>query len=1192
VHDITERKQAEQVLQEAHDELEKRVKERTANLSSANKLLTEEIVERERAEKALRQSEEKYRLVIENTRDLMYSIDTDGTITFISPQVENLGYSVRQVVGQNIRQFIHPDDIDHILANLAQTLATGAAPPVEWRLLKKDGSYLFVEETGSAVFKEGQIVQITGSIRDITERKEAESEIGKFKRMADLASYGFATADPEGNITYVNDTFAAMHGYTPPELVGKNLKVLHTDAQMEQVNQINKRLLETGRGIQGEEVWHVRRDGTEFSTLMSNWLLMDAAERPWLLCWIAIDITEAKKAQKRNDVMLQTSMDGFWVVDMDGAILEVNDAYCDMIGYTRQELLSMNIRDVEAKESLQEIARHIGDIADKGSHRFESRHRRKDGAVIDVDVSANYLEVGGGQIFTFFRDITDRKRTEEALRESERRYKALFEGSAEGIIVADVQTRQFRYANPAVCRILRYTQQELTRMSVYDIHPQESLEHVLSEFEAQVRGEKTLAPDIPCLRKDGRVVYADINTARVVIDGAECNVGFLTDITDRKLAEQAKQEAEQKYKRIVESLRQEYFFYSHGPDGVFTYVSPSITNVLGYSQKDFLTHYTKYLTDSRINTAAVYHTNLSIQGKQQPPYEVEIYHKDRTIHRLEVTEVPVLDAEGAVVAVEGIAHDITEHRKAQDALRESEEQYRTLTHNIPGMVYTGNPDWSTTVVSNSEAISGYSVDDFNSRKVNWLDVIHPDDRQQVVKEASRLGLSRASIVQEYRIIDKGGHVRWVEDRKTPQFTPERDFRGVHGIVFDITERKRAEEALQRARDELEMRVRERTADLAHAVEELQNEIGERERVEKALREAEERFRTIFENTVIGMYRTTPDGRILMANPALVRMLGYSSSEELAQVNLEEQGFYHAYPRSLFKRRVEKQGKIIGLESVWMRRDGSRLFVCESAVAIKDDAGNVLYYEGTVEDISERKKAEEKLLVYQERLRSLASELSLAEERLRRRLATDVHDHIGQNLAMSKIKLESLKQSADSPRLADALDEVSRMLAETIESTRSLTFELSPPVLYELGFEAAVEWLVRKTRAEQGISAVFKNDGRPKPLDNNVRVLLFQAVRELLINVAKHAKAHNVTVSTRRLADEIQVTVEDDGVGFNASELGSRGRKAAGFGLFSVRERLDHIGGRLDIDSSPDSGTRVTLAAPINHRNEPSREKTK
>jgi PAS domain S-box-containing protein len=787
-----------------------------------------DVTERKRAEKALRQSEEKYRLVIENTQDLTYSISPDGTIAFISPQVATLGYSIQEVVGHNISQFIHPDDVQHVMANLAQTLATGEAPSLECRLLKKDGSYFWVEETGSAVHKGDKIVQITGSIRDVTERRRAE----------------------------------------------------------------------------------------------------------------------------------------------------------------------------------------------------------------------------------------------EALRESEHRYKALFEGTAEGIVVADIQTKKFMYASPAFCTMLGYTEGELKKLSVEDIHPREHLQHVLAEFGAQARGEKTLAPDIPCMRKNGEIIYADINTARVAIDGRECNVGFFTDITDRKRAEEARQETEEKYRRIVESLRQEYFFYSHGPDGVFDYVSPSIENVLGYSRKEFLTHYTEYLTDSRINAAVIHHTNLSIQGRQQPPYEVEIYHKDGSIHRLEVTEVPVIDEEGNVVAVEGIAHDITDHRKAQDALRQSEEQYRTLTHNIPGMVYTGNPDWSTNVVSNSMAVSGYSVEDFNTREVNWLDIVHPDDREWVVREASKLGSHRTAVIQEYRIFDKAGKMRWVEDRKTPQFTLDREYRGVDGIVFDITERKHAEEALQKARDELEMRVQQRTADLAKAIEELRNEIAE------------------------------------------------------------------------------------------------------------------------------RKRAEKKLLISQNQLRSLASELSLAEERLRRKIATDVHDHVGQNLAISKIKLESLRESTSSPKLVKSLDEIRELVAQTIESTRTLTFDLSPPVLYELGFEAAVEWLVRQTRERHKLSAQFKDDGRPKPLDSNIRVLLFQAVRELLVNVAKHAQAAGVKVSTRRAGNRIRISVEDDGVGLDTSEMSSRSHDMGGFGLFSIRERLGHVGGSLKVSSRKGRGTRVTLVAPLNSNKNNNTEESK
>jgi PAS domain S-box-containing protein len=237
------------------------------------------------------------------------------------------------------------------------------------------------------------------------------------------------------------------------------------------------------------------------------------------------------------------------------------------------------------------------------------------------------------------------------------------------------------------------------------------------------------------------------------------------------------------------------------------------------------------------------------------------------------------------------------------------------------------------------------------------------------------------------------------------------------------------------------------------------------------------------------------------------------------------------------------------------------------------------------EINERKKAEEKLLIYQKQLRSLASELSLSEERLRRRIATNIHDHIGQNLAISKIKLESLAQSISSPELGKSLNDIVELIARIIESTRSLTFELSPPVLYELGFEAAMEWLVRQMREQHGLSTEFRGDGQTKPLEDNVRVLLFQAVRELLVNVAKHAQARNVTVSTQMAGDEIRVDVEDDGVGFDISQAGSHDYKTGGFGLFSIRERLGHIGGYLNVESKRGVGTRVTLMAPIGHKEE-------
>jgi len=267
--------------------------------------------------------------------------------------------------------------------------------------------------------------------------------------------------------------------------------------------------------------------------------------------------------------------------------------------------------------------------------------------------------------------------------------------------------------------------------------------------------------------------------------------------------------------------------------------------------------------------------------------------------------------------------------------------------------------------------------------------------------------------------------------------------------------------------------------------------------------------------------------------------------------------------------------------MWLRRDGSVLFVRESARVILDKHGKAMYYEGTVEDITKRKRAEQKLIDDQAKLKSLASELTLAEERERRRIATELHDQISQTLVISKMRLKELSNSGLGEKLAEGFDEVCETLDRTIAATRSLTFDLSSSVLYELGLEKAVaEWLIEQIEKRYSIKTEFEDDVQPKPLDDDMRVLLFRNVRELLINVVKHANARKVRVSISRAKNQIYVVVEDDGVGFDPSEAASRTGPAAGFGLFSIRERLGELGGHLEIESTMGQGSKITMTAPL------------
>jgi PAS domain S-box-containing protein len=400
------------------------------------------------------------------------------------------------------------------------------------------------------------------------------------------------------------------------------------------------------------------------------------------------------------------------------------------------------------------------------------------------------------------------------------------------------------------------------------------------------------------------------------------------------------------------------------------------------------------------------------------------------------------------------------------------------------------------------------------------------------------------------------------------------------INNDITMRKQTEKALQKAKEDLELRVAERTAELQSANERLLIELNRRKRIEEMMRKGAERYRNLFVNSPLGIYRISTDGRILMANPTLIRMLGYSSFDELTSTGPKRRDYEPSYLRKKIKDRLEKEGRVRGFETKWRKPDRSIIFIRENARAIRASDGTLLYYEGTVEDITEQKKAEERINSYQKQLRSLASDLSLAEERERRRIATMLHDHIGQTLAISKIKLGALFQPAANDGFLEQLEEVRGHVEQAIQYTRSLTFELSPPILYDLGLESALEWLTEQMKEQHGINCEFETDNKVKPVRDEIRIVLFSAVRELLMNVAKHAGAQIAKVTIRRVNENIVVHVADNGTGFTVSRMNFYLDENKGFGLFSIRERLRHLSGQMDVRSAKGRGTRVILTAPL------------
>ncbi len=406
-----------------------------------------------------------------------------------------------------------------------------------------------------------------------------------------------------------------------------------------------------------------------------------------------------------------------------------------------------------------------------------------------------------------------------------------------------------------------------------------------------------------------------------------------------------------------------------------------------------------------------------------------------------------------------------------------------------------------------------------------------------------------------------------------------------------------QQALARVADQAAMAIHN-----ARLYEAAQQELAERKRTEEALRESEERFRGIFENATIGLYRTTPDGRILMANPTLLRMLGCSSFEELVQRNLEEEGFEPEYPRSDFKQRIESEGQVIGLESAWTKRDGTTLFIRESARAIRDEAGNTLYYEGTVEDITERKRAEEKLKEYAERLEEMVGErtkeLREAQEQLVRReklamlgqlagsVAHELRNPLGAiSNATFYIKMvlpdveETIKEHLDI--IVEEVHESDRIISDLLDFSRTRIPNRERIEVSEL----VTDVLAKHSPPENVEVAINIPDQLPVYVDP---CQMRQVLDNLVTNACQAMPGGgNLIISAQAGERTVALSVADTGVGISEEvvarlfePLFTTKAKGLGLGLAVVKMLVEANEGSIEVESEVGKGSTFTVRLPL------------
>ena len=448
---------------------------------------------------------------------------------------------------------------------------------------------------------------------------------------------------------------------------------------------------------------------------------------------------------------------------------------------------------------------------------------------------------------------------------------------------------------------------------------------------------------------------------------------------------------------------------------------------------------------------------------------------------------------------------------------------------MPHLVWTARPD-GTVDYYNEQAQHYAGLRQLEDGTWQWSPVLHPDDVERTA-EAWRHAVETGEPYEvEHRARMADGSYRWHVSRALP-------FRGDDGRI-------------------------ERWCGTA-------TDIHHNKETEAALRKSESRFRALFMETRDAILLANDEGVYTDANPEAVAILGYER-EELLEMTVGDLSDADPETFRAMWNAFLREGRMRG-EYPMRTKQGELLIIEFNAVA------NVLpgQHLSTLRDVTERVQAEEALQESERRVRKLARALTLAEQRERRRIALVLHEDLQQLLGGARMLVPSRPGQTLSAERTDTLQD---MLVRALEVTRTLSHELSPPLSKNEDLGVLLRWLAELKRKRYGMSVEVEVRGAVSVPDESLRVLLYQFVRELLFNVVKHAKTDRVRVVAEQVGARVRLTVADEGAGFDPAILGEE--RATGLGLSSVRERLELVGGRLEVTSVPGHGTRVTVDVPV------------
>ncbi len=983
----------------------------------------ENITEKKKAEQELFNSTKYLQGIINASPSVIYTYNFhNNRVTYVTDKIKDLtGYTPDEIIcfDNVMKQLMYEDDLPLLetqLNNLYQSVIE-EIPDFEFRIIKKDGSFIWVSIM-AIIFErdENQIpVQLIGTISEITNRKEAELALKKseenYRLIVEGQSDVIIKVNTVGDILFVSPSYCDKFGMSEEELIGtKYQPLIHDDDRLKTTSL--KEDLVNPPYISYVEQREMTKDGWRWLAWTQK-ALLDENGKIKEIIGVGSDITDRKiaenaliESEERYRTLFEQAADGILVGNNEGYIIDLNKNMTKITGYKKEDLLGNKI-DILFDES--DLVLHPIEYEQlRSGVNVINEHKlvRKDHKITDVEMNAKQL--ADGRLQALFRDITERKKSEKALKESEQKYRLLFETASDAIFMMDKDV--FVDCNSATLKIYGCKREEIVGQTPFRFSPETQPDGKNSKVKALKKINKALkiGPQFfewQHIKYDGTPFDAEVSLKKIVLSDAVYLQAIVRDITARKAAENAIKERESE---LAEANQMLELILNTIPVRVF------------WKDRDF-----KFLGCNKLFAAdAGYDDPKSLIGKTD--------------------------------------YDLN--------WKEQADLYRTDDKKV---------------IATSDPI---------------MDIEEPQTTPN-------------------------GNVIWLKTNKIQLRNIHNETIGILGTYEDITEKKLAEKALQ---------------------------------------ESESKFRNIFNSSSDGIVITDLGENVIEANEAFLIKTGYNRDEihHMSYLNFIEKDNHETIRKGI--KLLHENLKSPSVEVNIIKAKGG-IFPAEiNSKLIDYENGKAII--SVLRDITERKQIEKKIL----------EAIIMTEEKEREKFAKNLHDDLGPLLSSIKMYVNSILNADSSEKQQFIVEQLNEIAREAIQSTKEISNDLSPHILKNYGLLAAVESFSRKV--EDYIEISIETNLTDNRFSEEIETSLYRIIKELINNTIKHANASLIRLYLIKKAEGIHLVFTDDGVGFEPKDI--ENKMLTGMGLSNIISRIRSLKGNYSLNSGTDKGFEFKLAIPV------------